>query len=267
MTQTPEEGTDWRGPSSEGEKKATPSKSPLPPQVMPCPIYGKMYHGLKAYYKHRTNVHQGSNLKCEFCSTMFKTSGNKKKHEEKACHFINFPAEVKRKAYLQKSEPHVKERDSIDDLLGDSQEEEEVQFKEGTDQEAQEIQATSEDEGGEGLRATSGDGQRDAPSKEARKEEGPVKEKSDNKAGHGGRPGGQPDNPKEGAKQEDGPTDGDQSSALLKKELKEAIKIRLQDQKKPDAGVEPRPECSQGQGQSPARGAWTNPAGAGTSPE
>ena len=108
---------------------------------------------------------------------MFQTRGIKKNHEEKACPSINSPAEVKRRAYLQKSEPPDKERDPIEDLLGDSHEEEEVQFREETDQEAQEIQATSEEEGGEGLRTTSGNGQRDALNKEARNEEGPMKEK------------------------------------------------------------------------------------------
>ena len=105
------------------------------------------------------------------------TKGIKKNHEEKACPSINSPAGVKPKAYLQDSEPPDRERDPIENLLEDSQEEEEVQFREGTDQEAQEIQATSEEEGGESLRTTSGNGQRDAPNNEARKEEGPVKEK------------------------------------------------------------------------------------------
>ena len=89
---------------------------------------------------------------------MFKTRGIKKNRKEKACHSINSPAEVKRRAYLQKSEPPDKERDPIEDLLGDSHEEEEVQFREETDQEAQEIQATSKEERGEGPQATSGNG-------------------------------------------------------------------------------------------------------------
>ena len=55
-------------------------------------------------------------------------------------------------------------RDSLDDLLGDSQDEEE-------------IQARDKEEGGVGPQAINGDGQRDASSKEARKEEGPEKEK------------------------------------------------------------------------------------------
>ena len=46
----------------------------------------------------------------------------------------------------------------MEDLLGDSHEEEEVQFREETDQEAQEIQATSKEERGEGPQATSGNG-------------------------------------------------------------------------------------------------------------
>ena len=77
------------------------------------------------------------------------TKGIKKNHEEKACPSINSPAGVKRKAYLQESEPPDRERDLIEDLLEDSQEEEKVQVREGTDQEAQEIQTTSEEEGGE----------------------------------------------------------------------------------------------------------------------
>ena len=81
---------------------------------------------------------------------MFKTKGIKKNHEEKAFPSINSPAKVKRRAYLQESDPPNKERDPIDDLLGDSHEEEEVQFREETDQQAQEIKATSEEEGGEG---------------------------------------------------------------------------------------------------------------------
>ena len=59
------------------------------------------------------------------------------------------PAEVKHKADLQESKPSDRERDPIEDLLEDSQEEEKVQVREGTDQVAQEIQTTSEEEGGE----------------------------------------------------------------------------------------------------------------------
>ena len=91
--------------------------------------------------------------------------------------------------------------DSMDDLLGDSQDEEDTQ-------------ASDKEEGKGGPRATNGDGQRDNPSKEARKEEGPVKEKSENKAGHRERPGGQPGNRKEGIEQKDRPTNVDQSSAM-----------------------------------------------------
>ena len=54
-------------------------------------------------------MHQGRNFKCEFCSTKFKTSGNKRKHKEKACHSIHSPAEVKRRAYIQNSEPNDRE--------------------------------------------------------------------------------------------------------------------------------------------------------------
>ena len=78
--------TNRKGPNSPGEKKATPSKSPRPPNAMPCPTCQKVYHGLKAYNKHQKEVHQGWTYKCEFCSRMFKTNGNKKKHEGKACH-------------------------------------------------------------------------------------------------------------------------------------------------------------------------------------
>ena len=104
-----EEETDWRGPNSAGEKKAKQSKSPRPPKVMPCPTCRKVYYGLKAYNKHQKEVHQGRNFKCEFCSTKFKTSGNKKKHEEKACPSIHSPAEVKRRAYIKKFEPNDRE--------------------------------------------------------------------------------------------------------------------------------------------------------------
>ena len=92
-----------------------------------------------------------------------------------------------------------------------------------------------------GWQATNGDGQRDAPSKEARKEEGPVKEKLENKAGYGERQRGQPGSPKKGMEQGDRPTNVDQSTAMVKKPRKEASKVDLQDLKGPDTGAEPRP--------------------------
>ena len=93
-----EEETGGRSPNSAGEKKATPSKPPRPPKSMSCPPCKKVYYGNKAYNKHQKEVRQGKNFQCEFCFRKFKTSGNKKKHEGKACHSIHSPAEAKRKA-------------------------------------------------------------------------------------------------------------------------------------------------------------------------
>ena len=117
--------------------------------------------------------------------------------------------------------------------------------------------------------ATSEDSNKDAPSREARKEKDPVNKKSANKAGPGGRPGAQQGTTKEGTDREGrpaqrGPTDADQSSAQLKEQLKEAIKRSLQDQKEPDSGEGHSPGRSQGQ--SLARGKWTKSSGPATAP-
>ena len=76
--------------------------------------------------------------------------------------------------------------------------------------------------------ATGEDHQKDAPHREAREEEGTVKEKSADKTGHEGRPGGQLGAHGEGPELEDhlvqrNQAGVDQPSALFEKQLEEAL--------------------------------------------
>ena len=125
--------------------------------------------------------------------------------------------------------------DSVDDILEDSQE-------------GGKVQEVEKAEGGARPPATNEDSMIDAPSRETQKEEGPVKEKADEKAGHAGRPGGHPGDLKEGMGRENHPTEEGQLSAQTKKQRREDTKTSLQDQKETDSGGEPRPGRPQEQG-------------------
>ena len=83
-------------------------------------------------------------------------------------------------------------QDSVDNLLEDSLEEEEIQAIDQVDGEAGGVERGLVRESGKAdPLATSEDSQKDTTRREAHEEEDPIKEKSASKAGPRGRPGGQ----------------------------------------------------------------------------
>ena len=97
------------GPSRVGEKKVAQSRPPRPPKTMKCPICGRVCHGLKVLNKHHREVHMGTRFTCGHCPRKFKTSSNRKKHEDKVCPSSHSPAGALRRAYFRSSSPEPKD--------------------------------------------------------------------------------------------------------------------------------------------------------------
>ena len=98
-------------PSRAGKKKAAQSRPLCPPKTMKCALCRRVYTELNGFNQHHKKVHRGAQFGCEYCPKKFKTTSNKKKHENTVCPADRSPAGVRRGGYtLPRTPPPIPKR-------------------------------------------------------------------------------------------------------------------------------------------------------------